>query len=274
MPRAPVLSISHGGGPLPLLDHPSHTAIIKSFKTTIPRILRLGTPDAPRGIVVVTAHWEERNPTISGGAKPSLYYDYGGFPPAMYDLNYDAPGSPDIAREVHAVFEKAGFKPKLDMQRGWDHGVFVPFMLISPAGDVPLIQVSVLPAHTEAPADLYAMGRALAQLREANIAIVGSGLPSMHNMQLLRSEVNESTKKQIEAFGKALDEAVSLVDVEERGKALEKWRAFPGANLAHPPGRAEHFFPLIVCAGAAGDGQAKMWIDEAFGYDMSSHYWE
>jgi aromatic ring-opening dioxygenase catalytic subunit (LigB family) len=275
MTRAPVISISHGGGPLPIMNHPGHTHLIDSLKTKVPQILKLGTSEAPRAIVVITAHWEERTPTISGAAKHSLYYDYYGFPPETYDLKYDAPGSPEIAKEVCDVFEKAGLKPAMDNDRGWDHGVFIPFMLINPAANIPLIQISVLPAHAESPSGLYAMGRALSQLRDSNIAIVGSGLATNHNMRLLQSgPPSARTKEQIAAFSKALTEAVLIKDVDVRGKALEAWRGLPNADLAHLPRRAEHLFPLFVCAGAGGEGEAKKWTDQTMGFALVSYYWD
>lgn len=256
------------------MNHPSHTHLVNSLQTKVPQVLHLGTSQAPRAIIVVTAHWEENTPTISSAAKHALYYDYYGFPPETYNLKYDAPGSPEIAKEIFDVMDKAGFKPKLDPDRGWDHGVFVPFMLINPAADIPLIQMSVLPARSESPAQLYAIGRALEQLRDSNIAIVGSGLATVHNMRLLQSAPTAGTKAQIAAFSKALSEAVKIKDVEGRGKALEKFREFKGADLAHRPGAAEHLFPLIVCAGAGGEGEAKMWVDEALGNELVSYYWE
>lgn len=118
MPRAPVLSISHGGGPLPILGDPSHKAIVHSLSTRAPKILRLGTADAPRAIVLVTAHWSERNPTISNGKKHKLEFDYYGFPDEAYKLRYDAPGSPEVAEEVFKVLEQAGMKPEMDEERG------------------------------------------------------------------------------------------------------------------------------------------------------------
>lgn len=92
MPRlAPVISISHGGGPMPLLGDPSHRDITNSLQTKVPQILRLGTPDAPRAIIVVTAHWSTEKVTISSGKRHELYYDYAGFPPESYQIRHDAP---------------------------------------------------------------------------------------------------------------------------------------------------------------------------------------
>lgn len=87
MTKGAVISFAHGGGPMPLLNDPKHKEIIYSLKNRVPKILRLGTPKAPRAIVLVTAHWSERVPTISNAERHKLYYDYGGFPPETYKLN-------------------------------------------------------------------------------------------------------------------------------------------------------------------------------------------
>jgi aromatic ring-opening dioxygenase catalytic subunit (LigB family) len=118
MPRGAIVSLSHGAGPLPILQHPSQKNLVNSMKTKAANILRLNTPDAPRAIILITAHWEEDVPTISGGANPPLLYDYYGFPPEAYDIKYPAPGSPEIAQEIHSVLEKAGLNPKMDTKRG------------------------------------------------------------------------------------------------------------------------------------------------------------
>jgi len=124
MTRAPVVALSHGGGPLPLLGDPSHKHIIKSLQTRVPELLRLNSPDAPRAIIVVTAHWSAENPTISSGKKHSLYYDYYNFPPETYKLKYDAPGSPEVAEEVAQAMRDVGLKPELDNERGKTHHTF------------------------------------------------------------------------------------------------------------------------------------------------------
>lgn len=116
--RAPAIALSHGGGPMPLLGDPSHDQIVHSLRTRVPEILRLGTPQAPRAIALVTAHWSEARPTISSGSRPSLLYDYYGFPPESYEVTYDAPGSPEIAKEVANAMRVQGLDPVLDDERG------------------------------------------------------------------------------------------------------------------------------------------------------------
>ncbi|EHK97327.1 putative 4,5-DOPA dioxygenase extradiol [Glarea lozoyensis 74030] len=185
MARAPVISVCHGGGPMPLLNDPGHKDLIQSMTTKLPKVLGLGTDAAPKAIVLVTAHWSERVPTISSGKTPKLLYDYGGFPPESYQIKYDAPGSPEIAKLVADTLRGAGFQPELNEERGWDHGVFVPMKLINPAANIPIIQLAVL-ASMSAPSH-FALGRALAPLRDQNIAILGSGMPSFHNLRLMFS---------------------------------------------------------------------------------------
>ena len=118
MTRAPVISISHGGGPLPILGDPRHDEIVESLRTKVPAMLKLGTPEAPRAIVVLTAHWSERNPTISNARKHGLLYDYFGFPPEAYELKYDADGSPEIAEEVAEAMRSVGLAPQMNEDRG------------------------------------------------------------------------------------------------------------------------------------------------------------
>src|SRR5215469_430544 len=118
MTKGSVISLSHGGGPMPLIGDPSHKDIVRSLKERVPKILRLGTDEAPRAIIVVTAHWSERNPTISNASKHPLYYDYYGFPPETYNLKYDASGSPAIAQEVFLALESTGLQPEMDEKRG------------------------------------------------------------------------------------------------------------------------------------------------------------
>lgn len=103
---------------MPLLGDPGHAAITKSLKTKVPKILKLGTPDAPKAIVLVTAHWSTNKVTISSGSKHGLLYDYYGFPPESYEIKHDAPGSPEVAEEVAKALKEAGVECQKDPERG------------------------------------------------------------------------------------------------------------------------------------------------------------
>jgi aromatic ring-opening dioxygenase catalytic subunit (LigB family) len=260
---------------MPILGDPSHDQIVESLREKVPKILKLGTPDAPRAIVLVTAHWSEQTPTISSAAKHALYYDYYNFPQAAYELEYDAPGSPEVAALVHEAMRNEGLEPALDAQRGWDHGVFIPMLLVRPAADTPIVQVSVL--ASEDPSRHFRMGRALSALREQNIAVVGSGFASLHNLKLMFSPqglADPAFRSRNAAWSDAVTAAISTADPDRRRKSLEAWRTWPGAYEMHPPGGAGHFLPLIVCAGAAGAEKAGFYSDVYRGVDMYSYYWE
>lgn len=263
---------------MPILGDPGHKDIIYSLKNRVPRLLGLGTPQAPRAIVLVTAHWSTRTPTITSGTSPDLIYDYYGFPPESYSLKYPAPGSPSVAEEVKKAMEAQGLKPALDASRGWDHGVFVPLLLVNPKADIPVVQLSVL--SSEDPAEHFAMGRALASLRDQNVAIVGSGFASFHNLrkmgELMRGGPTFSPfKKRSDEWNEALGDVVRRGNETERLEGLKGWRGLPYADEMHPRGGGEHFMPLIVCAGAAGEEQeaAGSYADKFLGIDVWTYYW-
>ncbi len=276
MPRGAVVALSHGGGPMPVLGDPDSQQLAESMRTRVPAIL--GLDDAarrPDAIVLVTAHWSTAQPTISSGARHRLLYDYGGFPAEAYRLKYEAPGAPAIARRAAELLSAEGFAPELDDQRGWDHGVFVPMLLVRPQADIPIVQVSVL--DSEDPAAHFAMGRALARLRaEANVAVVGSGFASFHNLRLLFSGVTRepALRAKLAEWNDAVTSAVATADTHKRAARFADWRSWPAAYVTHPRGGAEHFLPLMVCAGAVGDVAGKSYVDEFVGLDIVSYYWQ
>ncbi|KAB5586261.1 Extradiol ring-cleavage dioxygenase, class III enzyme, subunit B [Coniochaeta sp. 2T2.1] len=278
MRRAAAIAISHGGGPMPVLGDQNHKDIVSSLRTRVPAILKLGTPSAPRAIVVVTAHWSTSRPTISSAPRHALLYDYGGFPAAAYSLKYDAPGSPSVAEEVRQALAEAGLEPVMDSKRGWDHGVFIPFLLINPKADVPIVQLSVL--ESEDPAQHLAMGRALSALRDTNVAVVGSGFASFHNLpamrQLMMAAGPGQLKGRTDEWNAALTSAVGESDGGKREERLKRWRELPHAYDMHPRYGAEHFLPLLVVTGAAEegkDGGVKAYKDGFIGVDIWTYYW-
>ncbi|KAJ4288644.1 hypothetical protein N0V90_011881 [Kalmusia sp. IMI 367209] len=230
---APVISISHGGGPMPILGDPSQAALTHSMKTRVPQILKLGTPEQPKAIVLVTAHWSTDTVTISSGEKHDLYYDYSGFPAEAYRLRYDAPGSPEVAEKVRRALEEAGLQSKKDAKRGWDHGVFVPMTLIHPQATIPIVQLSVL--SSENPTVHHAIGRALAPLRAQNIAIVGSGFASLHNLRAMFSGATRTPafKALNEDWSRSVGDAVATEDANEQHEKFKSWRKWPGYICAN-----------------------------------------
>jgi aromatic ring-opening dioxygenase catalytic subunit (LigB family) len=156
---------------------------------------------------------------------------------------------------------------------GWDHGVFVPMLLINPKADIPIVQLSVM--SSDSPAQHYAMGRALAPLRDSGVAIVGSGMPTFHNLRLMFSGAanDGGIKRRNKEWSDRLTATVTKEDSVERGKLLDSWRDWVGAKEAHPQGGVEHFLPLVVCAGAGGDGKGEAYGDELMGSKHYTYYW-
>ena len=146
--------------------------------------------------------------------------------------------------------------------------------LINPTADIPIIQTSVL--ASQSPAALFRLGQALAPLRDQGIAIVGSGFASFHNMRDMFSGATSAPgfKGKHGHWAQALDEAMATPGSDERAAKLAGWRKWPHASAMHPPGGAEHFSPLVVCAGAAGEQAAEGWADEFMGFQNKSYYWK
>lgn len=258
---APAIFVNHGGGPMPLLGDEVHAGLTKFLRDDVQKHINLKEWKA---IILVTAHWEESQVTISSGKHHDLYFDYYGFPPESYKYKYDAPGDPETAQRVHNALKDAGIKSKLDSQRGWDHGVFVPMMLINPEANIPIIQISVL--ENQDPKQHYEIGKVLQQFRKEGIAILGSGM-SYHNMREFRYGRYKDAAVNKE-FDDYLTKVCTAENESERKAGLLAWRDQPGASEAHPPRAAEHFMPLVVIAGAGGSKPA----ERIFNWDMSGAF--
>jgi aromatic ring-opening dioxygenase catalytic subunit (LigB family) len=209
----------------------------------------------PRAILVVSAHWETKVPTVNAAVRHSLYYDYYNFPEHTYRLTYPAAGDPVLAARVRTLLGAAGFETAEETERGLDHGVFIPFLLIYPQADIPIVQLS-LQAGLDPEAHL-AMGRALAPLRDEGVLIVGSGM-TYHNLPAMFSGRGDPEAK---VFDDWLTAAVESPDPARRDQALAHWATAPGGRAAHP--REEHLIPLMVAAGAAGEDLGQRIYGEA-----------
>ena len=195
----------------------------------------------PKAVLVISGHWETPLPTVNIAERPKLLFDYYGFPEHTYRLKYPVAGAPDLEPRVRSLLAGAGFELAVESKRGLDHGVFVPFLLIYPRADVPIMQLSLLQSLD--PGVHLAIGRALAPLRERGILIVGSGM-SYHNLAAMFSGRGAEAAA---SFDEWLGEAVQ--DPQTRDAKLTSWRSAPGGRESHP--REEHLIPLMVAAGAA-----------------------
>ncbi|MGQ3676381.1 DODA-type extradiol aromatic ring-opening family dioxygenase [Xanthobacter sp. TB0139] len=258
--RLPTLFIPHGGGPWPFLKPtPGQPAPWGTLETCL-RGLDQAIGARPRAVLVISGHWEERLPTVSTHPHPGLLYDYYGFPEHTYQLSYPAPGSPELAARTRALLAHAGIDSAENASRGFDHGTFIPFMLIYPQADVPLVQLS-LRADLD-PTFHMELGQALAPLREEGVLIVGSGL-SFHNLQRFWRP-DEATRAAAQQFDDWLAATVEEPDPDMRARHLRAWESAPFARLCHP--RSEHLVPLFVATGAAEtDRGRRTYADTVFG---------
>lgn len=257
-----ILYIPHGGGPLPILGHEGHTHMVEFLKT-IPKTL--GKPEAA---VIISAHWEEKVPTLTAHASPTLFYDYYGFPPETYEIEYSAPGSPPLAEEILALLKARGIGAALDRKRGFDHGMFIPMMLMYPGATIPCVQLSL--TRNLNPEAHIAVGKALSGLNGKNLLILGSGF-SFHNMNAFGAAGPDH--RNIE-FDHWLIQTCTDPDItrEEREKRLIEWEKAPHARYCHP--REEHLLPLHVCMGMAGEPASLVFNNEVLNKQASAFLWQ
>ena len=245
--RLPVVYLPHGGGPWPFVDvgfgDPAEYARLATYLRGLSSLAR------PRAVLAVSAHWEEAVPTVMTSARPPMLYDYYGFPPESYAIEWPAPGAPELAARVRELLSAAGIESAADGARGFDHGTFVPLKLTYPDADVPTIQLSLMRGLD--PATHLAIGRALSPLRDQGVLIVGSGM-SYHNM---RGFGRGAAAADALAFDTWLGETVAR-PAAERDARLAAWASAPSARACHP--REEHLLPLMVVAGAAQDDRGSL----------------
>lgn len=262
----PVLCVPHGGGPLPLLGESSHddiAAFLKRIGASIPK---------PQAVLVISAHWETDVPTVLEAATPSLLFDYYGFPPEAYQFRYPVKGASNIAYQVKALLMAEFGRCEVETERGLDHGVFVPMMLMYPNADVPIVQISVLSSLD--PLEHIRMGKCLQTLRSSGVLILGSG-NSFHNMRDMMSGVaNKHSAALAREFDHWLVDTMTNSDYDsnEREARLTAWDTAPAARFSHP--REEHLLPMHVCAGAASMKAANLTFHEpVLGRQVSGYIW-
>lgn len=235
MKPLPTLFLSHGSP----MHAVSPGAVGDAWKALAARLPR---PDA---VLIASAHWETALPMVTGSAKPETIHDFGGFPKALYEIEYPAPGKPGLAARVVALLKAAGITAGVDGCRGLDHGAWVPLRWMYPAADIPVVQLSVSPERGTA--HHVALGRALEPLREANVLIIGSG-HATHNLRdwIGNRDADEPMRYAVD-FAQWLGQRLRSHD----DAALTDYRdQAPQAVRAHPT--EEHYLPLLVAYGAAG----------------------
>jgi 4,5-DOPA dioxygenase extradiol len=261
--KAQIVYFSHGGGPLPILGDASHKAMV-DFMTRLP--LQLRRPDA---ILVISAHWEESAATLLGAEAPPMFYDYYGFPEEAYEITYPAPGNPELANRIAGLLDKNNIPARIDLQRGFDHGLFIPLKLMYPQADIPSLQLSLLRGLD--PAAHISMGNALQELMRENILVIGSGF-SFHNLRAFSWGENTVSDPANDAFQNWLiDVCDGTIPKPEREQRLIEWEKAPNARYCHP--REEHLLPLHVCLGMAGKPAKLIFDDQILGKRSVAFLW-
>ncbi|USW94518.1 dioxygenase [Pseudomonas proteolytica] len=231
----PSLFISHGSPMLALQPGASGPALVR-LAGALPR---------PKAIVVMSAHWESHELLVSGSPAPETWHDFGGFPRELFAVQYPAPGNPALARQIVELLAADGLEARLDNQRPFDHGTWVPLSLMYPAADIPVVQVS-LPSHM-GPAQQTRIGQALASLRTEGVLLIGSGSIT-HNLGELDWRAGPES---IEPWARDFrDWVVDKLSAQDEAALHDYRQQAPYAVRSHPSD--EHLLPLYFARGAGG----------------------
>lgn len=252
----PSLFVSHGA-PLFAVDAgetgPALTRWGQALRAQFPGL---------RGVVVMSPHWMARGVRVTTGALPATWHDFGGFPSALYELQYPAPGAPALAQEVLDLLAAAGVAAQGDAQRPFDHGAWVPLMHLFPQADVPVVQLA-LPVGA-GPAQVHSLGAALRPLAQQGVLLVGTGSMTHNLAEFMGGGDGEgASDPYVQAFSRWVEDAVQRHDVP----ALLSYRELaPHARRAHPTD--EHFLPLFFALGAAPQDWHTQYLSREVMYGM------
>jgi aromatic ring-opening dioxygenase catalytic subunit (LigB family) len=261
--RQPVVYLPHGGGPWPFVDigfgDPKDYSRLSQYLVSLAQLPK----HPPKALLVISAHWEENLPTVMTSPSPPMLYDYYGFPPESYQIQWPAPGDPGLAERVRSLLADAGMQAGRDAQRGFDHGTFVPLKLTYPTANLPTVQLSLIRGLD--PARHIELGRALQPLRDEGVFIIASGM-SYHNMRGFGPQGLPDSQR----FDAWLSEAATD-EPAARDERLTRWERAPSARAANP--REEHLLPLMVAAGAAGGDRGSVgYSSELMGVRISAYH--
>ena len=233
----PSLFISHGA-PLFAVEPGTSGPALTKFGASLPADLR--------GVVIMSPHWMAQSPAVMTNPRPATWHDFGGFPKALYELQYPAPGSAQLGEQVLGLLHDVGIEAQGDAGRPLDHGAWVPLMHLLPNAKVPVVQVALPTSY--GPAEVFAMGKALRSLRSEGVLVVGSGSMT-HNLGEFFGGAREAAPYVVE-FSRWIETAVAQGNLKA---LLDYRREAPHAQRAHPS--QDHFLPLFFALGAGGFGE-------------------
>lgn len=231
----PTLYISHGS-PMTALQPGLTGTRLAELASLLPR---------PRAIVIASAHWLSQRLQVGAAPRPETIHDFGGFPPALYQMHYAAAGDPALAEHVAQLLDRANLPATLQAERGLDHGAWVPLRLLYPDANIPVVPLSIQPALGSR--HHYAVGQALASLRNEGVLVIGSGSITHNLHDLAAGYSDERQAPYVRPFIEWMEQRLVAGDVDA---LLDYRQQAPFAQRAHPTD--EHLLPLFVALGAAG----------------------
>ncbi|CAM3388164.1 class III extradiol ring-cleavage dioxygenase [Paenibacillus lupini] len=236
------------GAPSIVLEDNEYTKILKQFKDHTPR---------PKAIVLFSAHWEESIQTVSAASTYETIYDFGGFQDELYQMTYPAQSDQSLVEQIQKLFTKHGIENVRNEERGLDHGAWAVLKLLYPDADIPVVALSVnryLPNEQQ-----YQIGKALAELREQDVLIIGSG-GTVHNLRNLNWR-SEGIDEWAEQFDNWIQTKLESWDTE----ALFNYRDLaPYAQEAVPT--SEHFIPLLLAMGTGDANRNAKLLHRSYQY--------
>jgi 4,5-DOPA dioxygenase extradiol len=237
MNKLPSLFVSHGSPMLAVEDGSAHR-FLKDWGNRHAR---------PKAILVASAHWENRGgPAVSTAAHPGTIHDFGGFPRELYEIQYTAPGTPEVAQQTVELLRGAGFSVTPSNSRGLDHGAWVPLRLMYREADIPVFQISLI--HGAGAAEHYRLGKALQPLRAQGVLVMGSGSMTHNLYEIMGHGLDDSAPNWVTDFDSWVAETLAAGRVSE---LLNYRKLAPHAERNHPT--EDHLLPLFVALGAAGE---------------------
>ncbi|WP_078410384.1 DODA-type extradiol aromatic ring-opening family dioxygenase [Priestia abyssalis] len=251
----PSLFIAHGA-PLLAIENNNYTKFLNQLGQNLPR---------PKAVVLFSAHWESKVQQVSRVDQYNTMYDFGGFDPHLYTIQYPAHGNHDIAKEIEDLFTKNSISFENDTTRGLDHGAWIVLRMLYPNADVPVIAMSVNPNLT--PDEQYKIGKSLSELRGKGILIIGSG-GTVHNLRALKWADDGEVDSWALEFDEWLEKQLDNWDLQ----SLFNYDSLASnASLAVPPYGSEHFIPIFYAMGAADNNPKASLLHREFRYGNLSH---